>query len=63
MTSFHCLGLSRDGRTNKWRLTLPCGHDKEPATTLLASQVVSCDRCAKEFWVNYNNRTMASTDD
>lgn len=24
---FKCIGLSSDGRTNKWRLRLPCGRD------------------------------------
>lgn len=56
--NFRCLGLSRDGRTNAWELTLPCGHRTKPATTLLASQFVSCPRCEKGFWVNYNNKTI-----
>lgn len=55
---FHYLGQSRDGRTNRWCLRLPCGYEKEPATTMFSFQNVSCDRCRKEYVVDYNARTM-----
>lgn len=59
---FHYLGHSSDRRTNAWRLTLPCGHDATPPTTMLASQLVSCPKCTKEFWINYNDQTMKALD-
>jgi hypothetical protein len=56
-TTFSCLGLSSDWRTNRWRLALECGHSVEPPTTMFAQQVVSCDRCMKTYVVDYNAKT------
>ena len=58
MTSFRCIGLSSDKRTNRWELELPCGHKEKPSTTLFSTQVIQCSRCLKEFMVNYNDQTM-----
>lgn len=56
--AFRYLGRSSDGRTNRWRLTLPCGHEKNPGTTMLSWQHVSCDQCQKEYLVDYSAETM-----
>lgn len=54
---FTCLGLSSDWRTNRWRISLECGHSVEPMTTMFATQFVTCHRCSREFLLNYNKLT------
>lgn len=54
---FTCLGLSSDWRTNRWRISLECGHSVEPMTTMFATQVVTCHRCSREFLLNYNEQS------
>lgn len=53
-----CLGLSRDGRTNRWEITCPkCGKVFEPRTTMLATQSMECPKrsCGAEMVANYNS--------
>lgn len=51
------LGLSSDGRTNRWRITPPCGHKPfEPMTTMFADQHVQCPVCDLGAHINYNER-------
>jgi hypothetical protein len=56
------LGLSSDYRTNRWRVTPPCGHKPfEPSTTMFAVQYVDCPVCGISAWVNYNSQTIRRT--
>lgn len=49
------LGLSSDGRTNRWRVTCPaCGYPEEPPTTLRACQALTCPACQAESVADYN---------
>lgn len=49
------LGDSRDGRTNRWRVTCPtCRHEFEPLTTRLATQSLICEKCEALLQANYN---------
>ena len=48
-------GLSRDGRTNVWCITPPCGHRPfSPQTTRFAVQHVSCPKCGVSAVAYYN---------
>ncbi|MCB5205029.1 hypothetical protein LH464_21415 [Neorhizobium sp. T786] len=60
---FQRLGLSTDGRTNRWRLALPCAHTIEPMTTMYAQQQVGCERCGRTFLVDYNDQTMKEVEE
>lgn len=49
------VGLSRDLRTNRWKITCKsCNKTFEPATTMLAKQVVECPKCFNTETINYN---------
>ena len=49
------LGLSRDRRTNRWRLTCSkCGKKWRPLTTMFAVKVETCPKCEHEEVVDYN---------
>lgn len=51
------IGESRDGRTNRWRVTCPaCGHEFEPPTTRLRYQHMNCSKpkCGREMSTDYN---------
>ena len=51
------LGLSRDGRTQRWSVTCPkCGHVFEPLTTRLSTQGFECPKakCSAPLFVDYN---------
>lgn len=53
-----CVGSSRDGRTNKWRVTCPsCAKEFIPQTTRLATQWLDCPntKCKASMLANYNN--------
>lgn len=58
-THVHFIGLSSDGRTNRWRITCPkCGKDTIPPTTMLPDQQFRCERgkkCNANIYVNYND--------
>ena len=48
------LGMSTDGRTNRWKFFCDCGYSFQPNTTLYATQVLDCDKCHARWMVNYN---------
>lgn len=56
--SMRCVGLSMDGRTNKWHINMPCGHAKSPPTSMFSKQVLQCDVCLEEANVDYNAGTI-----
>ena len=50
------LGMSRDYRTNRWRLECNnCKKQFEPETTILAKQTAECLKCQTTEVINYNN--------
>lgn len=48
------IGLSVDGRTNRWKLTCVCGASTEPPTTRLAKNTIECRSCHLIYLVDYN---------
>lgn len=48
------VGLSRDQRANRWEFFCTCGNIFEPLTTRFAKQLVECEKCQSEWFVNYN---------
>ncbi len=53
------LGPSLDGRTNRWRVTIPCcGKSAEPATTIFSRQEIPCPVCSKKWLADYNNQKL-----
>ena len=51
------IGLSRDQRTQRWRVVCPkCGHLFEPRTTMLSWQDISCPKpgCEARLMADYN---------
>ena len=66
MTSWRLqhIGLSSDGRTNKWRVTPGCGHKPfVPPTTMLDVSHVKCPRCGAEAVAHYNAQTITPIED
>lgn len=55
-------GRSKDGRTNRWNITLSCGHTFQPWTTMYAQQVVECPKCLKSAFVDYNKQEVREYD-
>ncbi len=57
-TEAKVLGLSADGRTQRWRVVCPqCGTAFEPGTTLRAHQHLTCpqNKCDAEMIAHYND--------
>jgi hypothetical protein len=51
------IGVSRDLRTNRWRVTCPkCEKAFEPVTTMLSTQTFHCEnaRCRASLFADYN---------
>ena len=53
--SIHYVGPSSDYQTNKWRVVCECGHYYYPQTTLMSSQHTTCDKCLREYFIDYNH--------
>lgn len=56
-TTPRVLGLSTDGRTNRWQVSCPvCGKEFIPVTTRCSTQQLTCPnpRCRAELLANYN---------
>lgn len=52
----YLLGLSNDGRTNKWRFICKnCNKIHEPTTTILRCQIITCPKCNIKENIDYNN--------
>jgi len=61
VTKPHYICASRDGRTNRWRITCPkCGEQFEPLTTRFSTQGLDCPakKCHAHMLVDYNNETV-----
>ena len=54
-----CIGLSSDGRTNRWRISCRCGHQFVPQTTMRSTQTVTCPKCGTQMLADYNNDTIS----
>ena len=52
------LGLSKDGRTNRWTITCDCGAEMHPQTTICAKQQVVCEKCGAVILADYNAQTL-----
>jgi len=52
------IGLSQDGRTNRWRVTCDCGNTFSPQTSLMAKQTVICPKCSANMFCDYNDGTI-----
>lgn len=48
------LGASSDHRTNQWRIACGCGNAWKPPTTMMATQLVECQKCGAAQVVDYN---------
>lgn len=49
-----CIGISRDGRTTRWRITCPkCSNKLKPRKAVLPYQVATCRMCRTELFVDY----------
>ena len=57
------LGLSRDGRTNRWLITCDCGAEIHPQTTIYANQQVVCEKCGAVILADYNSQTLSRVSD
>ena len=53
---------SKDGRTNRWRITCDCGKAFEPTTTLYSTQAVECPKCGQRAVADYNAQTVTVND-
>lgn len=54
-TTPRLLGLSCDGRAQRWMVECPCCKKKfEPRTTRLARQEIDCPKCGKVLFADYN---------
>jgi len=49
-----CVGLSKDGRANVWRVTCRCGKTFEPTDTMLRWQTFDCPKCGKTYSADWN---------
>jgi len=52
------LGLSIDGRTNKWRITCDCGNTFSPPTTMFSKTTVVCPKCAVNIFCDFNEEVV-----
>ncbi|MBB5143912.1 hypothetical protein HNQ38_002012 [Desulfovibrio intestinalis] len=52
------LGLSRDGRTNRWKIICACSAEILPPTTICATQQVECNKCGAIISADYNAQTV-----
>jgi hypothetical protein len=52
------VGLSSDLRTNRWHVYCVCGQTNKPSTTMLSTQIVTCERCDRMYHCNYNQMTI-----
>lgn len=51
------LGLSTDGRTNRWEITPSCGHKPfSPPTTMFSTQHVECPKCQVSALADFNRQ-------
>lgn len=57
------LGLSKDGRTNRWKILCKCGHEMFPQTTIRATQQVECNKCGAIISADYNAQTLSLVSD
>lgn len=57
------LGLSRDGRTNRWKIICACRAEILPPTTICAKQRIECKKCGAIIWADYNAQTLSLVSD
>jgi len=51
------IGTSRDNRTNIWSFTCSCGKTQKLPTTMYFMSKMQCNKCGKEWSINYNDET------
>ena len=53
--SFYYYGASEDYRTNVWQFVCrKCKKEFKPASTLMSTQQVECQKCGEREVINYN---------
>ena len=52
------IGVSRDGKANRWLFSCNCGNSFEPRNASTSVQCVTCPRCGALGWGNHNEQTI-----
>lgn len=57
------LNYSYSLRTNRWEVTCSCGHVFTPRTTAFSKDLVTCEKCGKQYRIDYNAEPEATIEE